>query len=45
MCWTVAYLIPLTDTILLAFLEEALVVWNAVLAVDEATESTISIRK
>jgi len=29
-------LVPLADVLLLAFLEEALVVWDAVLAVDES---------
>jgi len=31
------YGIPLTDVLLASILEETLVVWNAILAVDEAT--------
>jgi len=35
------YLAPLTDTMLVALLEQALVVWDAVLAVDEAVERVL----
>jgi hypothetical protein len=37
------YLVPLADMMLLTLQEESLVVWNAVLAVDEAATRVLSV--
>lgn len=37
------YLVPLTDALLVALLEEALVVWYTVYAVDEAEGEMVSL--